>query len=156
MIYSSVTSSLDLKIYPQVIREAVDFIKNTNFDEIDAGEYEVSGRDIYYQVMDITTQPVSRVKPEVHRKYIDLQFLFRGKESIGVVDDTGNNEIDTDLLVERDLLFYKNVEDVTFITMKEGDYCVFFPSDVHMPGCERDGQSTIRKIVYKIKVDLLY
>lgn len=155
MIYSSINSTFDTQNYPKVIRDAVHFFKNTNFDEFKVGEYEIRGRDILFQVIDIMTKPGNQARPEVHRKYIDIQFLFIGKECIGVVDDTGNNEIDENLLEERDLLFYKKVDDITFINMKEGDFCVFFPSDVHMPACERDGQSMIRKIVYKINVDLL-
>lgn len=155
MIYSSVNSTFDLQNYPKVIKEAVEFLKDTNFEEYKPGEYEIRNRDVFFQVHDIMTKEINQAKPEVHRKYLDIQFLFKGKERIGVVDDTGDNEVAEDLLIERDLLFYKEVSDVTFITMKEGDFCVFFPSDVHLPGCERNGKSMIRKIVYKVKVDLL-
>jgi biofilm protein TabA len=71
------------------------------------------------------------------------------------VTDTGENIVAEDLLEERDLIFYKDVKNETFINMNEGDFCVFFPDDVHRPGCERGGSSEIRKIVYKINVDLL-
>jgi len=155
MIYSSIKSTFKLRNYPTVIKDAVEFFKKTNFEQFSDGEYEISGRDVFFQVRDIMTKPIEQCKPEVHRKYIDVQFLHRGKEHIGVVSDTGDNIVDENLLEERDLLFYKDVKYETFINMKEGDFCVFFPSDVHRPGCEREGQSMIRKIVYKIRVDLL-
>lgn len=155
MIYSSIHSTFDKSKYPKVIRDAVEFFKTTDFEKFKEGEYEILEHRIFFQVKDMVTLPVSQARPEVHRKYIDVQFLYKGKESIGVVDDTGLNEIDENLLAQRDLLFYKNVKDETFITMREGDFCVFFPSDVHRPGCERNGESMIRKIVYKIDVDLL-
>jgi biofilm protein TabA len=155
MIYSSIKSEFDVNNYPGVIRDAIIFFRETDFDKFADGEYEISGRDILFQVRDLKTKPVNQCRPEVHRKYIDVQFLHRGKEAIGVVTDTGKNEISENLLEERDLLFYKDVKNETYITMIEGDFCVFFPSDVHRPGCEREGQSEIRKIVYKINVDLL-
>ncbi|WP_070000350.1 YhcH/YjgK/YiaL family protein [Cellulosilyticum sp. I15G10I2] len=155
MIYSSIHSTFDIQKYPKVIKDAVEFFKKTDFKEFEEGEYEIAGKDIFFQVKDIMTLPVSQTRAEIHRKYIDVQFLYRGKESIGVVDDTGLNEVDEDFLEERDILFYKNVPDETFITMNEGDFCVFFPSDVHRPACERNGKSMIRKIVYKIHVNLL-
>jgi YhcH/YjgK/YiaL family protein len=81
--------------------------------------------------------------------------LVRGKEIIGYVDDNGLNEIDEDLLETRDLLFYKNVKNLTPIIMSEGSFCVFFPCDVHVPGCENDGEADIRKVVYKVNYALL-
>jgi YhcH/YjgK/YiaL family protein len=155
MIYSSIYSKFNIKNYPKVINDAIEFFKKTDFSKIAEGEYDIDGRNIFYQVKDIMTKPVNEAKPEIHRKYIDVQFLYKGTERIGVVDDNGNNEISEDYLEERDLLFYKNVENETLINMTEGDFCVFFPSDVHRPACEKNGQSMIRKVVYKINVDLL-
>lgn len=154
MIYSSIKSKFNPDHYPKVIADAVRFFASTDFGKIKAGEYQISGRDIFYQVLDMVTRPVVQCRPEVHRKYIDVQFLYRGKECIGVVTDHGDNEISENLLSERDLLFYKSVENETLVSMSEGDFCVFFPSDVHRPGCERNGSSEIRKIVYKISVEL--
>lgn len=155
MIYSSIKSNFNIEYYHKVIKEAIEFFRKTDFSKIDEGEYDIEGRDIFFQVKDIMTKPVSEAKPEIHRRYIDVQFLYKGTECIGVVDDTGNNEIAEDYLEERDILFYKNIKNESFINMTEGDFCVFFPSDVHRPACERDGQSIIRKVVYKINVDLL-
>jgi len=155
MIFSSIHNSLEKGACPPVVKEAVDFFRSTDFSTYEDGEYEISGRDLFFQVRDIMTLPVEKARPEVHRKYIDVQFLFKGKERIGVVADDGGNQVDEDLLEERDLLFYRDVEGETFINMKEGDFCVFFPSDVHRPACERDGSSEIRKIVYKINLNLL-
>ena len=155
MIYSSIKSDFDINNYPSVIQDAIRFFRETDFDSFVDGEYTISGRDILFQVRDLETKPADQCRPEVHRKYIDVQFLHKGKESIGVVTDTGKNEISENLLKERDLIFYKDVDNETFISMIEGDFCVFFPSDVHRPACERNGQSMIRKIVYKINIDLL-
>lgn len=155
MIYSSINSNFNIECYHKVIKEAIEFLKKTDFSKIAEGEYDIDGRNIFYQVKDIMTKPVNEAKPEIHRKYIDVQFLYTGTERIGVVDDNGNNVVTEDYLIERDLLFYKDVENETFINMIQGDFCVFFPSDVHRPACEKDGQSMIRKVVYKINVDLL-
>ncbi|MCJ7688558.1 MAG: YhcH/YjgK/YiaL family protein, partial [Clostridiaceae bacterium] len=105
MIYSSINSNFNIEDYHKVIKDAIVFFKKTDFSKIDEGEYELEGRDIFFQVKDIMTKPINEAKPEIHRKYIDVQFLYKGKERIGVVYDTGNNEIAEDYLKERDLLF---------------------------------------------------
>ncbi|MBB6480645.1 YhcH/YjgK/YiaL family protein [Spirochaeta isovalerica] len=155
MIFSSIQAEMRAGLYPVVIEDAIRFFRNTDFSSYETGEYEIRGRDILFQVHDIDTSPAEERKPEIHRKYIDVQFLFKGKESIGVVSDSGENEVTEDLLDQRDILFYKEVKNETFVSMKEGDFCVFFPEDIHRPGCQRDGSSRIRKIVYKINVKLL-
>ncbi|PKM57257.1 MAG: YhcH/YjgK/YiaL family protein [Firmicutes bacterium HGW-Firmicutes-3] len=153
MICSSIHSTFDTDLYPRIIREAVSFFRDAGIGNMAPGEYEIDGRNIYYQVIDMTTKNIEDGRPEVHRKYIDIQFLFDGKESIGFVDDYGNNQVDQNLLEERDLLFYKDVSDMTMIAMKPGDFCVFFPNDVHMPGCMREANMSIRKVVYKVNYD---
>jgi YhcH/YjgK/YiaL family protein len=153
MICSSIHSSFDTDLYPRIIREAVAFFRDSDIGNIAPGEYEIDSRNIYYQVIDMTTKNLEDGRPEVHRKYIDIQFLYSGKESIGFVDDHGNNQVDQDLLEERDLLFYKDVQDMTMIVMKPGDFCVFFPNDVHMPGCLQSSNMPIRKVVYKVNYD---
>ncbi|QSX09211.1 YhcH/YjgK/YiaL family protein [Alkalibacter rhizosphaerae] len=153
MICSSIYSAFDLEWYPRPVRDAVQFFQRASFQEMEPGEYEIDGRDVYFQVIDLETKPWEEGKPEVHRKYIDIQFLFQGKETIGFVDDSGKNKVSENLLEQRDLLFYEEVQDLKKIDMKPGDFCVFYPSDVHVPGCEREGIIKIRKIVYKINVD---
>lgn len=155
VIYSSIYSKVSIGAQSEIIAEAIEFLSKTDFSTYDDGEYEISGRDKFFQVRDIETSSVENCRPEVHRKYIDVQFLYRGKERIGVVPDKGSYPVSEDLLAQRDILFYESVDGETFINMSVGDYCVFFPGDVHRPGCEKDGSSLIRKIVYKINVDLL-
>lgn len=155
MIYSSIHSKFDKTLYPKVIADAVEFFQKTDFSKYEEGEYDIQGRDIFFQVKDLKTRKIEDAKPEIHARYIDVQFLYKGKEIIGVVTDTGNNEVDQDSLEDKDILFYKSVENETFITITEGDFCVFFPSDVHRPACIRDQQSMIRKVIYKIDMKLL-
>lgn len=155
MIYSSIHAERREGIYPDVVEDAIAFFKETDFSAYETGEYELQGRDILFQVHDFDTAPAEERKPEIHRKYIDVQFLYKGKEAIGVTSDSGTNEVAENLFDQRDILFYKEVKNETFVSMKEGDFCVFFPEDIHRPGCQRDGSSRIRKIVYKINVKLL-
>jgi YhcH/YjgK/YiaL family protein len=56
-------------------------------------------------------------RPEVHRRYLDIQFLAWGEEKIGIAIDTGNNEISESLLEQRDIIFYHDSENESFIEM---------------------------------------
>jgi len=78
-----------------------------------------------------------------------------GQEKAGFASETGNNEVDEDLLAERDLLFYKGVRNESWVTMLPGSFAIFLPSDVHRPGCMLDTPANIRKVVVKVRHALL-
>ena len=144
-----------LPMVPAPLRLALQHLRDTDFTALPAGNYDLQGKDIYVQVIDMNTKPAADCRPEVHRQYADVQFLVTGCERIGVAVDTGNHQIAEDLLATRDLLFYTDVQDETTLTMRPGSFAVFMPSDVHRPGGAIDGPEPIRKVVMKVRVSLL-
>ena len=140
---------------PPALKTAVTHLKTTDFAALPVGSYELQGRDIYVQVIDMKTRPFAETRPEVHRQYIDVQFSCDGNEQIGFAADTGNNALAEDLLESRDLLFYTGMENESTLTMTPGSFAIFFPSDVHRPGCAVGEPAPIRKIVVKVRLSLL-
>jgi YhcH/YjgK/YiaL family protein len=136
---------------PAPLQEALDCLQNTDFAALAPGHHDLRGDDIFFQVIDLTTKPAQENRPEAHRNYIDVQFLVRGSEKIGVATDDGTNVVAQDRLKERDLLFYENVAHESWIEMVPGSFAVFFPNDIHRPACMVDAPSAIRKVVVKVK-----
>ncbi|MFZ4220348.1 YhcH/YjgK/YiaL family protein [Enterobacter ludwigii] len=137
---------------PWAIEKALDFLRTTDFTALAPGVVDIDGRNIFAQVLDLTTQTWDENRPEVHRRYLDIQFLAWGEEKIGVAIDTGNNEISESLLEQRDIIFYHGSENESFIEMTPGTYAIFFPQDVHRPACIKNKASAIRKIVVKVAI----
>ena len=137
---------------PRAIEKALDFLHTTDFTALAPGVVNIDGRNIFAQVLDLTTQTWDENRPEVHRRYLDIQFLAWGEEKIGVAIDTGNNEISESLLEQRDIIFYHGSENESFIEMTPGSYAIFFPQDVHRPACIKNKVSAIRKIVVKVAI----
>lgn len=153
MIYGNINNLGDVRKWmPAPLAEALDCLEKTDFASLPAGRHDLRGDDIFFQVIDLTTKPIEENRPEVHRSYIDVQFLLRGSEKIGFAADDGTNTVARDMLKERDLLLYEDVENESFIEMVPGSFAVFFPNDVHRPACMVDRPSAIRKIVVKVKV----
>jgi biofilm protein TabA len=144
-----------LPMVPAPLHLALQHLRDTDFTTLPAGNYDLHGKDIYVQVIDMNTKPVAECRPEVHRQYADVQFLVSGREQIGMAVDTGKHKLGEDLLASRDLLFYTDVQDETILTMRPGSFAVFLPSDVHRPGGAIDGPEPIRKVVMKVRVSLL-
>lgn len=157
MIFGNVTSKEDISSYPIAIQKAIQFLKDTDLINMEPGKYELDGEDMILQVLDVMTGDRSIMRPEVHRKYIDVQYLAKGEEKIGCYPDYGNNEIEEELLETRDIIFYKNNSQAreTELEMEEGSYAIFYPHDVHVPAIAKNEPMTIRKIVIKVSVTSL-
>lgn len=155
MIFGHISQYKTFALHNALLR-GLEFLHNTDFAKLPSGVVEIEGRDIYAQILDLDTKQKHENRPEVHRKYIDIQFLYRGKEQIGYAPDCGNYIVAESLLEQRDILFYEdNIADESMLIMTEGCFAVFFPNDIHRPGCIFESPSKIRKIVVKVAMDLL-
>ncbi len=141
-------------LYPAPIVKALRHLQATDFSKLDAGQYEIDGRDIYMQVIDTATKDKSQTKPEVHKNYIDVQFLVSGQELMGFASDTGNNS-EVEAHPDRDLYFYADAENEIDLRFRAGNFAVYFPFDVHRPCCADGEPMPIRKVVIKVAMHLL-
>ncbi|HWR45645.1 YhcH/YjgK/YiaL family protein [Sporomusa sp.] len=158
MFYGNVAQTDDMeKKYPAPIVKAIAYLKSkqNEFLSMPTGVYKIEGEDIFAQVFDTETKDKALGRPEVHRKYIDVQFSVQGKEKIGFAVDTGNNKVAEELLELRDIIFYEQMENEMELVMQPGSFAVFFPEDVHRPGCEHGGSASIRKVVVKVNTAIL-
>lgn len=140
---------------PAAIETALEFLRTTDFRTLQPGVVEIDGRTVFAQILDLTTRPREQQKPEVHRRYLDIQFLAWGEEEIGIAIDRGNNVIQEELLAQRDIIYYQDSEDESFFAMVPGSYAIFFPQDVHRPACNKHRATAIRKIVVKVAIAAL-
>lgn len=153
MIFGHI-SQLVANRYPEPVQKALDYLKNTDFDKIETGVYPLWG-ETYVQVLDLETQPKSAYLPEVHRKYLDVQYWHKGSERMAYTTDLGGNRIAQTYDEKRDILFYESVENEQEIFCQAGNFAVFFPEDIHRGACRAEETGKIRKIVVKVAVSEL-
>lgn len=159
MISGSIYEKSDLTLLPAPLRRAVEYLKEhaAELAARETGRFELDGENMILQVLDVTTAPRESIRPEVHRKYVDVQFLAAGgPERLGWYPDLGDNEVDEDLLdTPRDICFYKNRPDQRegVIEFSVGSYAMFFPWEVHAPAIAVGEPAKVRKIVIKVALD---
>ena len=152
MISSSIYSdAIDTGNYPEGIQKAIKYLKETDFSSVPVGRYDIDGDNIYALVQEAETVPVEKKRPESHKKYADVQFLVSGIEKYGFAPDTGNLEI-ADGNEANDIYFYSQCPNESFLIAEPGCYNVFFPGDIHRPGCAVSDSVKIKKVVVKVKV----
>ncbi len=154
MIFSSIHAKEDISKYPKAIQTALEYLKSNDFVSMEPGVYEIQGKEIYAQVFDAETGTMEEKRPEVHEKFLDVQFLASGLERLGFTPDTGNYKV-AERFDDRDLIFYESVENEGFIEATPGCYTVFFPEDVHRPAVAVAEPMTVRKVVVKVSIGLL-
>ena len=65
--------------------KAVDFLQNTDLENLAPGKYEIDGKNVYANVTEYTTIPWEEAKYESHHDYTDIQYMITGTETISSV-----------------------------------------------------------------------
>lgn len=142
--------------FSPVLQKAVDYIRETDWEHAAPGKYELDGENMFAVVQEIETAPKANRQAECHAKYIDVQYLISGpEEMIGVGRASARNVVIEDQLETSDYALYGQVEGEFDLVLYPGMFAVFFPSDVHRPGCSATGGTRIKKAVIKVNKALL-
>ena len=166
MIYGNINSPMyedQAAVLPPLLREVLRFLKETDLAAHEPGVFdlELLGEKLILQVLDLKTSPREALRPEIHIRNVDVQFLASGGPEWAGFDALGRKEraVSENLLdTPRDILFYEDPGDQTEgrLYMEPGSYVMYFPWDVHIPAVAQDGIARpIRKIVVKVPVKAL-
>lgn len=132
--------------------KAFEFLKNNDLSALEVKRYDIDGDNVYATISEYLTKNEEDARYEAHRKYIDIQYVIKGQEVIGLAplaDKMGTLEE------------YDPARDIEFLTVRNGmnlkanpgRFFIFFPEDAHCPGMKDGENSTVRKIVVKVKTD---
>jgi YhcH/YjgK/YiaL family protein len=116
------------------------------------GRMDIDGDRLFASVATYETGSREDRRFEAHRKYIDVQVVLEGEEAIDV-------SLDRDLPTleaydeERDVMFLEPPPRFASLAMRPGWFAVFYPHDIHRPGCHLRTRVRVRKIVMKAAVE---
>lgn len=115
------------------------------------GRHDIDGDEIYAFVQAHSTKPVADKLFEVHRHYIDIQYMVRGREimawaplgSLGAPSQAFDAAIDAAL--------YPFPAHAVHVPVVAGQFAIFFPADAHAPSCAWGDPADVLKVVVKVK-----
>ena len=123
-------------------------MSESDFNNMNEGRYELGG-EVYATITDYNTKNISVADYEAHRKFIDIQYVPKGREYIGLTSLDDIISIIQPYDEEKDIEFFHKPDD-NLLLADPARYFVFFPTDGHKP-CLRVGSSDkVRKVVVKI------
>ena len=153
MIFGNIQNlDSDKQILPKIVVNGLEYLKTTDFTKLAAGKYEIDGTALFALVQDNQTAPKAERRAEIHRKYIDIQYIHSSSEIIGFGLANPANVVLENLLDQKDAIFFKDIKDEMELVLTAGMYAIFSPSDVHRPGCIYVSAAPVRKIVVKVAV----
>ncbi|WP_157740735.1 YhcH/YjgK/YiaL family protein [Mucilaginibacter xinganensis] len=129
--------------------KAFAFLRDSDLTTLKPGKYPIDGTNVFATVTEAPSKEFEHSAWESHRNYIDLQYVIKGQETIGVAT-LAKATVTKPYSEEKDSANY-NAEGQYYIATPAA-FFLFFPSDVHRPNIKVAGFDLVKKIVIKIKM----
>jgi YhcH/YjgK/YiaL family protein len=122
------------------------FLKNVNLEELRPGKYPIIAEQVFATVSEAPSHNKEDVKWESHKNYVDLQYIIKGKEMIGIAD---TSKATITKPYTPDAINY--TAEGKYYIAGPGSFFLFFSNDAHRPTIKADGYDVVKKIVIKIQ-----
>jgi len=118
---------------------------------LESGKYVIDGDKLFFMVNQYDTRDQEDVMFEIHRNYIDIQYVVEGEELMGVAPVANSTEI-IPYNQEKDIAFV-NVANAAHYVASLAEFFIFFPGEPHQPGIKAGISRPVKKIVVKVKME---
>ena len=128
---------------------AFEFLRTLPADQV-PGRHDLDGDDCFALVQSYPTKPAAQATFEAHERYIDIQFIQAGQETL-LWAPRATLQVTQPYNPEKDVTFYAMPTHTTPVNLSAGEFAIFFPEDGHAPGLEYAGRTDVRKVVIKVR-----
>ena len=130
--------------------KAFRFLKENDLENLEPGRYDIDGDKLYATVSEYMTKDPDSANFEAHREYVDIQYVIKGKEVMGIAPLSAVKKIITPYDASKDIEF-ANCDNPEYMLATPRNFFIFFPGDMHKPGLRDDISTPVRKLVIKLK-----
>ncbi|MBD3329496.1 DUF386 family protein [Candidatus Dojkabacteria bacterium] len=119
------------------------------------GRVEIDGDDIFANVATAKTHPPKARFYETHKEYIDIQYVFRGKQKVYwlPLGSLGDRFSEDAYEPENELYRFNGVNEYEAeIVLGGGNFAVFYPEDAHKCLCRLGDCEEVRVCVVKVRL----
>lgn len=143
------------KSLPPVFADVCRKLKQLDLVNLPLGWQDLTD-GIRMNVMEFETADPTGKKAELHRKFIDVQLLISGEESIDYGLAQPNLDLFDEYRDEDDYQLTDAIEYKNSVVLQPNMFAIFMPYEPHTPGNWVNGQSKkLKKLVVKVPVTLL-
>jgi YhcH/YjgK/YiaL family protein len=125
---------------------AFGFLRTHDLVKLPTGKYLLAGDSAFVSVTEGPLKEFEKTQWEAHKKYIDVQYVARGKEKIGVAP-VSKATVTEPYNAEKDVAHFKS--EGKYYVAEPGTFFIFFPQDAHRPTIKVDVPEE-KKVVVKV------
>jgi len=124
------------------------FLGRPDLAELPVGRYEIDGDKVYALVQRQPGRKPDAGKLEAHRKYIDIQVVLDGVDTMGWRPTPACAGIALPYSAEKDVILFTD-QPTAWTAVGPGEFAIFFPEDAHLPMISG---GELYKVVLKVHV----
>lgn len=132
-------------------KKAFDWLEKTNLESLEPGVYKIDDDNVFAEVQEYVTKEFEECPFESHTKYYDIQYMVKGCEILGYADKLGS--VSYGYNKNRDLELYETPIRYSSIVLKDNEFAIVSPDDLHQPRVKYLNNEPVKKIVMKVKVN---
>ena len=152
MVFDTLTHAASYQSLNSRFAMAFTFLRTVDGTQ-EPGRHELDGDRCFALVQSYDTKPQEKALFEAHRKYIDVQFVFSGQETILYAPLKSMQEETMPYTEEKDAALWKLTPDATPLHLGSGDFVILWPQDAHAPCVEWEKSQRVLKVVVKVAVE---
>lgn len=134
-------------LFPYLDKVA-DFISAHDLASLPVGRVEIDGSDCYANVDIAHGKTREEAVMETHDRMIDVQLVIGNHEEIGWSHRSQLSKAHYN--AERDFTLYPGQMPSQYVTLHEGEFAIFTPTDAHAPCISH--REEYRKVIFKMRV----
>ncbi len=131
-----------------LFERAFEYMRDTDLYALAPGRYPIVGDELFAIVEHVPGRAREMAKLEAHRRYIDIQLVLDGDETMGWKPLADCYNPVSEHSIDRDISFFLDAP-ASWVAVPPDHFCIFFPEDAHAPLV---GNGPIRKVIFKIAV----
>ncbi|MEI7527513.1 MAG: YhcH/YjgK/YiaL family protein [Elusimicrobiota bacterium] len=134
------------------IAQALAFLRREDLLSLPDGKYEIDGEHVFALVQRYATAAAAVPKFECHRKYLDVQYIAEGAETIGWAP-LGRMKVTEAYDAGKDLCFGSVAAgEWSPVVLRAGQLAILYPEDAHAPKLAAGVPGAVMKVVVKVAV----
>ena len=137
-------------IHPKM-KCAFDFLDNCFTEGIKPGKYQIDGKSIYAVAFLDNSGQKENLYYETHDKYIDVQCIISGCQTHWYLSREALQK-DGGYDSKEDITLYLPQETECSLTLRRGEFAIYFPEDGHLPAVCVAEESPCIRVVIKIEL----
>lgn len=133
MIYDNLNNIEKYKGIFKNLDIAIEYLKKNDLNLLNLGKNNIDGEKIYINKVNLELMSENDLQYEVHKKYLDIHIVLRGRERISIQNSIGDLVLSKRYDEKADYALYKGKAN-GYLEIGENNFMICMLDEPHKPG----------------------